>query len=101
MDRAPVFGTGCWGFESLLGHHSLGLLKARRGEILPAPFCAIQPKYSRTYGTDAAQFAIAKHTPPIQARGFPRPAWRHRDRRVCRSAIGMLVGRLCLRGRLT
>jgi hypothetical protein len=23
MDRAPVFGTGCWGFESLLGHHLL------------------------------------------------------------------------------
>jgi hypothetical protein len=23
MDRAPVFGTGCWGFESLLGHQIL------------------------------------------------------------------------------
>lgn len=21
MDRAPVFGTGCWGFESLLDRH--------------------------------------------------------------------------------
>src|SRR6266487_7054363 len=51
MDRAPVFGTGCWGFESLLGHHRIRLSKAKRGEILPALFGVIQPNYSQTFRT--------------------------------------------------
>jgi hypothetical protein len=43
------FGTGCWGFESLLGHHHLGLSNAKRGEYLSAFVCAIQPSYSQTF----------------------------------------------------
>jgi hypothetical protein len=52
MDRAPVFGTGCWGFESLLGHHNIWLSKAKRGAQRSAFVChtaSLQPNYSQTF----------------------------------------------------
>lgn len=38
MDRAPVFGTGCWGFESLLDRHFYAAAGRRR----PAKFVSFE-----------------------------------------------------------
>src|SRR5262245_44432290 len=57
-----IFGTGCWGFESLLGHHSLERSNAKRGKYLPALVCAIQPSYSQTFVPNGAVVSSSSHS---------------------------------------